>query len=264
MDIGTAKPTPADRAEIAHHGLDLADPAEDFTVVATGRAYDAAMAGIADRGHRAVLVGGTGLYLRAVIDGLDPPGEWPAVRAELEAEPDTAALYDRLRRLDPAAAAKMEPTNRRRVVRALEVYARQRPAVQHASAPASTPTRRPTSSRSACAGPATELTRRIEARFAQLARRRLPRRGAHPGRPARRAVPHRPPGHRLRRAARRRSPAAPSLDEADRAAPWPAPGASPSARSGGSGAIPGFTGSTSTTTRWSPCLTVLGALTACV
>jgi tRNA dimethylallyltransferase len=121
MDIGTAKPTPADRAEIVHHGLDLADPGQDFSVVDYRRAYDAARAGIAARNARAVLVAGTGLYLRVAVDGLEPPGAWPAVRAELDAEPDTPALYDRLRRLDPAAAVKMGPGNRRRVVRALEV-----------------------------------------------------------------------------------------------------------------------------------------------
>ena len=121
MDIGTAKPPPADRAEIRHHGLDLADPSEDVTVIDYRRAYDAAMAEIADRAGRAVLVAGTGLYLRVAIDGLEPPGAWPAVRSGLDAEPDTAALYEQLRALDPAAAVKMEPTNRRRIVRALEV-----------------------------------------------------------------------------------------------------------------------------------------------
>lgn len=121
MDIGTAKPSAADRAEIAHHGLDLADPATDVTVVRYREAYDTALAGIAERGHRALLVGGTGLYLSAVIDRLEPPGQWPDVRAELEADPDTTALYERLERIDPAAATKMEPSNRRRIVRALEV-----------------------------------------------------------------------------------------------------------------------------------------------
>jgi tRNA dimethylallyltransferase len=121
MDIGTAKPTPAERAEIPHHGLDLAEPSEEVTVVRYLSAYDEAVAGIAARGHRALLVAGTGLYLRAAIDRLDLPGQWPEVRAELEAEPATGDLYERLRRLDPTAAAKMEPSNRRRVVRALEV-----------------------------------------------------------------------------------------------------------------------------------------------
>jgi tRNA dimethylallyltransferase len=121
MDIGTAKPSAADLAEVPHHGLDLADPSEDVSVVDYRRAYDTAMAEIAGRGGRAVLVAGTGLYLRVVIDRLEPPGAWPAVRAALDAEPDTATLYERLRALDPPAAAKMEPTNRRRIVRALEV-----------------------------------------------------------------------------------------------------------------------------------------------
>jgi tRNA dimethylallyltransferase len=121
MDIGTTKPTPAERAEIPHHGLDLADPWEDVTVVRYLAAYDDAVAGIAARGHRPLLVGGTGLYLRAAVDRLQPPGEWPGVRVALEAEPDTAVLHEHLRQLDPDAARKMEPSNRRRVIRALEV-----------------------------------------------------------------------------------------------------------------------------------------------
>ncbi len=68
-----------------------------------------------------MLVGGTGLYLRAVVDGLHLPGRWQEVRDQLEREADTQALHRRLARLDPVAAARMEPTNRRRVVRALEV-----------------------------------------------------------------------------------------------------------------------------------------------
>lgn len=121
MDVGTAKPSAAERAEVAHHLLDLADPSEEFSVAAFQEAAGAALAGIEARGHRALLVGGTGLYLRAVVDGLETPGRWPDVRAELEADPDTAALHRRLTTLDPAAAARMEPSNRRRVVRALEV-----------------------------------------------------------------------------------------------------------------------------------------------
>lgn len=121
MDIGTAKPSAADRAAVAHHGLDLVDPGEEFTVTAFQQAGDAALSDIAGRGGRALMVAGTGLYLRVVIDDLDPPGQWPDVRAELEAEPDTIALHDRLAQLDPVAAGRMEPGNRRRVVRALEV-----------------------------------------------------------------------------------------------------------------------------------------------
>lgn len=121
MDVGTAKPTPAERAEVPHHLLDLVEPSEEFSVADFRDAYDAALVGIAARGHRAVAVGGTGLYLRAVVDRLDLPGRYPRVRADLEAEPDTVTLHERLGALDPAAAARMEPTNRRRVVRALEV-----------------------------------------------------------------------------------------------------------------------------------------------
>lgn len=121
MDIGTAKPTPAERAEIPHHLVDIADPSEDFSVARYRDAFDAAVQEIEARGRRALLVGGTGLYVRAVIDRLEPPGEWPAVRAELDQEHDTRALHERLTRLDPVAAGRMEPTNRRRVVRALEV-----------------------------------------------------------------------------------------------------------------------------------------------
>jgi tRNA dimethylallyltransferase len=121
MDIGTAKPTPAERAQVPHHLLDLVEPTHDFTVAEFGDAYAEALARIGRHGHRALLVGGTGLYHRVVIDDFDLPGQWPDVRAELEADSDTAALFERLRALDPAATTKMEPTNRRRIVRALEV-----------------------------------------------------------------------------------------------------------------------------------------------
>ena len=124
MDIGTAKPTPVERAELAHHLLDLAEPDERFTVTRFQAAFDEALAGIEQRGHRALLVGGTGLYLQAVVDHLTVPGEWPELRAELEAEAaatGTEGLYRRLEVVDPSAAARMEPSNRRRVVRALEV-----------------------------------------------------------------------------------------------------------------------------------------------
>ncbi len=121
MDIGTAKPTPAEQRAVAHHGIDLVDPDESFTVTRYRAAAEHALAAIAGRDHRALLVGGTGLYVRAVVDHLVPPGEWPAVRVALEAEPDTAALHGRLRELDPVAASRMTPQNRRRVIRALEV-----------------------------------------------------------------------------------------------------------------------------------------------
>ncbi len=121
MDIGTAKPTPAERSEVPHHLLDLVEPTDEFTVSEFRDAYSDALVRIAERGHRALLVGGTGLYHRVVIDDFDLPGQWIEIRAELEADDDSVALFERLRSLDPAAADKIEPANRRRVIRALEV-----------------------------------------------------------------------------------------------------------------------------------------------
>jgi tRNA dimethylallyltransferase len=121
MDVGTAKPSPADRAEVAHHVVDVAEPHEDFSVARFQSEARAALDAIEDRGHRALVVGGTGLYVRAVVDGLELPGRWPDIREDLEDEGDTAVLHDRLHHLDPVAAGRMTPTNRRRVVRALEV-----------------------------------------------------------------------------------------------------------------------------------------------
>lgn len=124
MDIGTAKPTLDDRARVPHHLLDLVDPDHDFAVAEFTAAASAAMADIDARGGRPLLVGGTGLYLRALTDPMEIPGTWPEVRGALERrlldEPVTV-LHAELVALDPEAAAKMEPTNARRVVRALEV-----------------------------------------------------------------------------------------------------------------------------------------------
>lgn len=121
MDVGTAKPTMAERAEVPHHMLDVLDPWEDGTVAWFQRHAKAVIADIEARGRRALLVGGTALYVQAVVDDLDIPGRFPAVRADLESTGDTDALFARLRDLDPVAAARMEPGNRRRIVRALEV-----------------------------------------------------------------------------------------------------------------------------------------------
>jgi tRNA dimethylallyltransferase len=124
MDIGTAKPSVGERARVRHHLLDLIDACDEFTVAEFQRAYSLALSDIAGRGHRAILVGGTGLYHRAVIDDLDLPGEWPDIRRRLEAEAAASgpeALHARLTAVDPDAAARMEPTNTRRTIRALEV-----------------------------------------------------------------------------------------------------------------------------------------------
>ena len=125
MDIGTAKPTPADRAAVPHHGLDLVEPTTDMAVPQFRAAVDAALVEIADRGRTALGVAGTGLYLTAVLDRLELPGTWPDVRAGLEAQlaadGDPGRLFARLTEADAAAAARIEPGNSRRIVRALEV-----------------------------------------------------------------------------------------------------------------------------------------------
>ena len=121
MDIGTATPTAAEQAEVPHHLIDLVDVSEEFAVAEFQARVRTVLNDIRDRGAVPVLVGGTGLYVRAVIDELRIPGRYPEVRADLEAEPDTRALHRRLVDLDPVAAERMEPTNRRRIIRALEV-----------------------------------------------------------------------------------------------------------------------------------------------
>jgi tRNA dimethylallyltransferase len=120
MDIGTAKPSVEIRREIPHHLVDLVDPDEEFSVSEFQRRARAALDDIGGRGKRALLVGGTGLYLRAVVDDLRLPGRFPEVRAELEPV-ETEALFVRLQSLDPLAASRTTPTNRRRILRALEV-----------------------------------------------------------------------------------------------------------------------------------------------
>ena len=121
MDIGTAKATPMEQAAVPHHLLDLVDSWETFDVSRFQDAVRDALTDIAHRDQRAVLVGGTGLYLRAVVDDLEIPGRFPDVLAALTDDPDTEGLHRRLVELDPTAAERMEPTNRRRVLRALEV-----------------------------------------------------------------------------------------------------------------------------------------------
>lgn len=120
MDVGTAKPSTAEQAEVRHHLIDLVDPTETFTVGEFQRTAQETIADVERRGGVPVLVGGTGLHLRSVVDDLDIPGRYPEVLTSLDAEP-TPALHQRLTELDPDAAGRMEPTNRRRVLRALEV-----------------------------------------------------------------------------------------------------------------------------------------------
>ena len=120
MDIGTAKPTSTERAEFPHHLIDLVDPDQEFSVAAFQRAAESVLAVMSSRDATAILVGGTGLYLDAVVDGFTLPGRYPDARATVEGRP-SAALHAELTRLDPLAASRIEPSNDRRLVRALEV-----------------------------------------------------------------------------------------------------------------------------------------------
>ncbi|MBI3648540.1 MAG: tRNA (adenosine(37)-N6)-dimethylallyltransferase MiaA [Actinobacteria bacterium] len=126
MDVGTAKPTPEDRARVAYHLLDLAEPSEPFSVARFQVLGLETIADIRARARRPLLVGGSGLYFRALVDRLEFPETDPATRAELELEATAVGLeplHRRLADLDPVAAAKIEPGNLRRTVRALEVVA---------------------------------------------------------------------------------------------------------------------------------------------
>ena len=126
MDVGTAKPATAERFGVRHHLLDVADPSEAFSVARyQGLARDA-VAQIRGRDGRVLLVGGSGLYFRAVADDLEFPGTEAQARRNLEAEAralGAGQMHARLAELDPVAAAKIEPDNVRRTVRALEVAA---------------------------------------------------------------------------------------------------------------------------------------------
>jgi len=125
LDVGTAKPTAAERERIPHHCLDLVDPEDAFDVARFQAAAAAALADIAARGRAALVVGGTGLWVRVLLHGLCPaPPRVPAVRAALRAlaaRCGVAELHRCLAHVDPAAAARIRPRDEVRLVRALEV-----------------------------------------------------------------------------------------------------------------------------------------------
>jgi tRNA dimethylallyltransferase len=124
MDIGTAKPSPAERARIPHHLIDVAEPSEPFSVARYQELAREAVAEIRSRGRRVLLAGGTVLYLRAIVDDLAFPATDPDLRRTLEAEAERVGarrMHERLAASDPVAADKIEPGNVRRTVRALEV-----------------------------------------------------------------------------------------------------------------------------------------------
>ncbi len=128
MDIGTAKPTAQERALLPHHMLDVADPTEAYAVADYAVAAEQVIAQILSRGRVPILVGGTGLYLKALMDGLSLGGTGgdERLRAELNALADEPGgkerLHARLAAVDPETAARLHPNDRRRVIRAIEVF----------------------------------------------------------------------------------------------------------------------------------------------
>jgi len=137
MDIGTAKPTAEERRGVPHHGIDLAEPEEEFNVADYRRHALAAIEDIHRRGRLPILSGGTGLYVRAVVDEFLFPergADWE-FRRRLEEEAERLgreAIHRRLQAVDPETAARLHPNDLRRVVRALEVYERTgRPLSEH-------------------------------------------------------------------------------------------------------------------------------------
>lgn len=127
MDIGTAKPSPNDQVRVPHHMIDIVEPGHEFSVVEYRRLADSAIEDIHTRGQIAYLVGGTGQYLRAVLEGWQPPPrpEDSSVRTELREfarRHSPKELHDRLREVDPVRAREIHPNNVRRVIRALEIY----------------------------------------------------------------------------------------------------------------------------------------------
>ena len=126
MDVGTAKPSVGERARIPHHLIDIAEPSEPFSVARFQASAREVIGEIGARDRVPLLVGGSGLYFRAVVDDLGFPGTEPAIRSELERQADALGperMYERLAATDPIAAARIEPGNVRRTIRALEVPA---------------------------------------------------------------------------------------------------------------------------------------------
>ncbi|QEG34378.1 tRNA (adenosine(37)-N6)-dimethylallyltransferase MiaA [Bythopirellula goksoeyrii] len=126
MDIGTAKPTPEEQAQVLHHLIDVVDPSEEFSIERYLELAQEAVAEIRSRGHEVLFVGGTPLYLKALLRGLSsgPPADWK-VREQIAAEVEEVGnevLHQRLEQLDPLAASQIHPHDTRRLIRALEVF----------------------------------------------------------------------------------------------------------------------------------------------
>jgi tRNA dimethylallyltransferase len=127
LDIGTAKPTPADRARVKHHFIDILEPGEEYSAGQFGQEARRVIERMFQRGKLPILVGGSGLYVKAVVDGLfEGPGRDPDVRSRLSEQmgrEGVESLLEALRKVDPSAVANMTEVKPRRLIRALEVYA---------------------------------------------------------------------------------------------------------------------------------------------
>jgi tRNA dimethylallyltransferase len=198
FDIGSAKPTPAERARVRHHLVDVADPGERYSAARYRDAVLALLPAFARRARPPLFVGGTGLYLRAAIHGLCPaPPGLPALRRWIVALAETlpGGVHQLLRRVDPPAAARIHPNDRYRLVRALEVFhLTGRPLTEHQGRHCAGPRAEPARV-FAIELPAEEIRRRIAQRLHAMLTaglldevRRLARSGLDPALPALRAV----------------------------------------------------------------------------
>jgi tRNA dimethylallyltransferase len=173
LDIGSAKPSAQERARLAHHLVDIRDPAQPYSVADFLRDATAAISGIRERGRLPLLAGGTMMYARALREGLAQlPSADPAIRARLQAEAQRLgwpALHERLARVDAPTAARLAPADRQRIGRALEVFESSgRPLSELLAQPASAP--RALRTIALVPQDRAELHRRIEARFDAMLR----------------------------------------------------------------------------------------------
>ncbi len=174
LDIGTDKPAVEERALVPHHLIDVVEPGEDFSLAEYQRLAGEAISDILGRGRLPLLVGGSGLYVWAVLEGwqVPPVPPDPGLRRQLRAraeEQGSAALYDELRAVAPGAAARIDPRNVRRVIRALEVH-------RAPAGPSGGPGKRPPPFRWLALGltaPRPEVYRRTDARVDAMFRRGL-------------------------------------------------------------------------------------------
>jgi tRNA dimethylallyltransferase len=172
MDIGTAKPTAADRAAVPHHLLDIVEPSQEFSLAEFVALAHQTIQEIRSRGREVLLVGGTPLYLKALLRGLyqGPPPDWEfrrAIEAEIK-EVGLAALRERLEMVDPLSAQKLHPNDQRRMIRALEVYRQTGQPISHQQVHFDEGRRAEQCKVFCLAWPRDELHRRIDARVERM------------------------------------------------------------------------------------------------